>query len=65
MDVEGGVDVVLTEAVIDAETAEDTLPEGEAGDDSDVGAVGGIGMGTAAENPIDEQKSKAAQRLIK
>jgi len=64
-DVEGGVDVVPAEAVIEAEAVEEALLEGEAWDDPEAAALGGTGMGAAAENPIDEQRSKAAQRLIK
>lgn len=69
-DVEGGADsdvVLASEAVIETEVVEDALSdalsEGKAG--ADVAVLGGVGMGTAAENPIDEQRSKAVQRLIK
>jgi len=66
-DVEGGDVVLASEAVIETEVVEDVLSdalsEGKAG--ADVAVLGGVGMGTAAENPIDEQRSKAVQRLIK
>jgi len=69
-DVEGvSSDVVLaSEAVTEGEAvgdvvSEDALSVGEAA--GDVAVLAGIGMGMATENPIDEQRSKAAQRLIK
>jgi len=73
-DVEGvSSDVVLaseavTEGVTEGEAvgdvvSEDVLSVGEAA--GDVAVLAGIGMGMATENPIDEQRSKAAQRLIK
>jgi len=76
MDVEGGVDsdvVITSEAVIVGEAvadalSDDVLSEGvlsEGKTKGDVAVLGGTGMGTAAENPIDEQRSKAAQRVIK
>jgi len=71
-DVEGvSSDVVLaseTEGVTEDEAvgdvvSEDALSVGKAA--GDVAVLGGVGKGMATDNPIDEQRSKAAQRLIK
>jgi len=63
-DVEGvSSDVVLASEAIEDVVTEDALSVGKAA--GDVAVLESIGMGMAAENTIDEQRSSAVQRLIK